>query len=61
MERRPLRDTQVGRFMLNLDFLPDGALLLRIRDAEGRQLVEKQLSLSTRLAAINRLTGGVAP
>lgn len=60
VERRPLRDTQVGRFMLNLDFLPDGALLLRIRDAEGRQLVEKQLSLSTRLAAINRLTGGVA-
>lgn len=60
VDRRPLRDTQIGRLMLNLDFLPDGALLLRIRDAEGRQMVEKQLSLSTRLAAINRLTGGVA-
>lgn len=35
-------------------------MLLRIRDAEGRRIVESQLNLSTRLAAINRLTGGVA-
>jgi signal transduction histidine kinase len=60
LSRRPLRDAVVGRLILNLDFLPDGSMLLRARDAEGRQMVENQLSLSSRLAAISRLTGGVA-
>jgi signal transduction histidine kinase len=58
--KRPLSEAEVGRLILNLDFLPDGAMLLRMRDAEGRQIVENQLNLSSRLAAINRLTGGVA-
>jgi signal transduction histidine kinase len=58
--RRQLSEALVGRLILNLDFLPDGAMLLRMRDAEGRQIVENQLNLSSRLAAINRLTGGVA-
>jgi len=58
--RRPLHETRVGRLVVNLDFLPEGAVLLRLRDAEGRQMVENQLSLSSRLAAINRLTGSVA-
>jgi hypothetical protein len=58
--RRPLHEVQVGRLILNLDFLPGGAVLLRLRDAEGRQMVESQLNLSTRLAAIGRLTGRVA-
>ncbi len=58
--RRPLHETKLGRLVVNLDFLPEGAVLLRLRDAEGRQMVENQLSLSSRLAAINRLTGSVA-
>jgi hypothetical protein len=58
--RRRLHEVRVGRLVLNLDFLPEGAMLLRLRDAEGRQMVESQLNLSTRLAAISRLTGRVA-
>ena len=58
--RRRLHEVRVGRLVLNLDYLPEGAVLLRLRDAEGRQLVESQLNLSSRLAAISRLTGRVA-
>jgi hypothetical protein len=50
----------VGRLILNLDYLPEAAVLLRLRDAEGRQLVASHLNLSSRLAAISRLTGSVA-
>lgn len=56
----PLKKAQVGRLMLSVDFLPEGALLLRLRDAEGRRMVEDQLNVSTRLASISRLTGSVA-
>ncbi|MBK5292426.1 MAG: PAS domain-containing protein [Acidobacteriia bacterium] len=35
-------------------------LLLTLRDAEMRRQIRSQLDISTRLAAINRLTGGVA-
>jgi signal transduction histidine kinase len=42
------------------DPLPGGGLLLRLRDVEGRKLLESHLSLATRLTAINRLTGSVA-
>jgi signal transduction histidine kinase len=55
-----LRDTTAGGVLVDLDFLPGGGMLLRLRDAVGRQIVENQLSLSSRLAAISRLTGGVA-
>lgn len=58
--RRRLHEVRVGRLVLNLDYLPEGAVLLRLRDAEGRQMVESQLNLSSRLAAISRLTGRVA-
>jgi signal transduction histidine kinase len=50
-----------ARVLLNATALPGGAgCILRLRDAEGRQLLESQLNLSQRLTAINRLTGGVA-
>lgn len=55
-----LRDVAVGRLMLSVDRLPGGSTLVRVRDVEGRRIVESQLTLSNRLAAINRLTGGVA-
>jgi hypothetical protein len=45
---------------VNYDPLPGGGFLLRMRDVEGRKLLETQLGLATRLTAINRLTGGVA-
>ncbi len=60
LARTPLKETRAGRFLVSFDPLPQGASLLRLRDAEGRRLVEDQLSLSSRLAAISRLTGGVA-
>jgi signal transduction histidine kinase len=54
------------QLLLSLDYLPEspvhpgGGIVLRLRDQEGRQMLESQLSLATRLTAINRLTGGVA-
>jgi signal transduction histidine kinase len=45
---------------VHFDPLPGGGMLLRLRDVEGRKLLESQLSLATRLTAINRLTGSVA-
>jgi signal transduction histidine kinase len=54
------------QLIVNLDFIQStGApaqrtALLRVRDAEGAGAVESQLQLSSRLEAINRLTGGVA-
>lgn len=58
--RTPFKEARAGRLLASLDFLPQGAFLLRLRDAEGRRLVETQLNLSSRLAAISRLTSGVA-
>ncbi|MCS7044047.1 MAG: ATP-binding protein [Bryobacteraceae bacterium] len=58
--RTPVKEVRAGRLLASLDFLPQGAFLLRLRDAEGRRMVESQLNLSSRLAAISRLTGGVA-
>jgi hypothetical protein len=67
LARQPLRDASVewprdgatAVVLLSLEPLPDG-VLLRLHDPEGRRAVEAQLSLSSRLTAINRLTGGVA-
>jgi signal transduction histidine kinase len=47
------------RLLVNVDLLNENALI-RLRDAEGAGEVESQLQLSSRLEAINRLTGGVA-
>ncbi|MBI5280988.1 MAG: PAS domain-containing protein [Candidatus Solibacter usitatus] len=58
--RQTVREAVVGRQMLNVDILPGGGALARMRDAEGRRIVENQLNVSTRLAAISRLTSGVA-
>jgi signal transduction histidine kinase len=58
--RAPLKEARAGRLLVSFDPLPQGAFLLRLRDAEGRRIVEDQLNLSSRLAAISRLTGGVA-
>jgi len=67
LERKPLRNAPVdwardgapAAVLASLEPLPDG-VLLRLHDPEGRRAVEAQLSLSSRLTAINRLTGGVA-
>jgi signal transduction histidine kinase len=73
--RRPLRDAPVVfqregreplRLLVNLELLESfpgrermGALI-SLRDAESRRQIGSQLDLSARLAAISRLTGGVA-
>lgn len=64
-ERRPVQDQPLkhgdGRMAMSIDFLPDSsAALVRIRDAEGSRRLEQELAASSRLDAINRLTGGVA-
>jgi signal transduction histidine kinase len=53
------------RLLVNVELLklsPDGppGLLITLRDAETRRQLKTQLDFSTRLAAISRLTGGVA-
>ncbi len=53
------------RLLANVDLVegPEGAkpgLLLTLRDIESRWQLRTQLDISTRLAAISRLTGGVA-
>jgi signal transduction histidine kinase/HAMP domain-containing protein len=73
--RQPLRDRLVfsgrkdapeTRLLVNLDFLEHfpqrdrTGYLLTLKDAESRRQLESQLDISSRLAAINRLTGGVA-
>ena len=39
---------------------PGSSVMVRIRDAESRRQLQLQLDISSRLAAIGRLTGGVA-
>jgi PAS domain S-box-containing protein len=52
------------RLLVNLEILPTttdrGGAMVTLRDAEGRRQVQSQLDLSERLAAISRITGGVA-
>ena len=52
------------RLLVNLEILPGtndrGGAMITLRDAEGRRQVQSQLDLSERLAAISRITGGVA-
>ncbi len=55
-----ISSSRVGGLLVNLDLLPGGGVLVRLRSAEGREMVESQLSLSSRLTAITRLTGRVA-
>jgi len=72
--QRAVRDVPVtwdsgsgsARLLVNvelLESLPEPgrfSLLLTLRDAEMRHQIRSQLDISTRLAAISRLTGGVA-
>ena len=73
--QRPVRDATVTiertnggpvRVLVNVELLesyPEPgrfSVLLSLRDAETRRQLRSQLDISTRLAAISRLTGGVA-
>jgi signal transduction histidine kinase/HAMP domain-containing protein len=66
--RKPLTDMLVRHrtkngdeenFLLSLDWSSD-QMLITLRDAESRKALASHLDLSARLAAISRLTGGVA-
>jgi len=66
--RKPLTDMLVRyrmprgeevNFLLSLD-CPMDQMLVTLRDAESRKALASHLDLSSRLAAISRLTGGVA-
>ena len=74
-QRTPVRDRIVpvrdagerrGRLLVNIDMLRSGdddreiGTLLTLRDADTRRQLQRQLDLSSRLAAIGRLTSGVA-
>ena len=48
------------RIVLDLEVLEAKGYLLTIRDAEAKQSISRQLDVSRRLTALNRLTGGVA-
>lgn len=48
------------RIHLDLDVLEAKGYLLTIRDADAKLSISKQLDVSQRLSALNRLTGGVA-
>ncbi len=55
-----------GRFLVNVELLEDFpsreriGTMISLRDAESRRQLQSQLDVSTRLAAISRLTGGAA-
>jgi len=66
--RKPLTDMLVKHrsrggdgenFLLSVDWNAD-QMLVTLRDAESRKALASHLNLSSRLAAISRLTGGVA-
>ena len=59
------RGQEPVRLLVNLEILPSsqergGGAMITLRDAEGRRQVQSRLDLSERLAAISRITGGVA-
>ncbi len=72
--RRPLKDSVIverdgqtpARLLVNVEFLEafpgheNLGTLISLRDAETRREIGTHLDISTRLAAISRLTGGVA-
>ncbi len=66
--RKPMTDMLVrhrsrggdeGNYLLSVDWSGD-QMLVTLRDAESRKALASHLDLSSRLAAISRLTGGVA-
>lgn len=56
----PLRLLANVEFLENFPHAGKSGVLLTLRDAETRKQLRSQLDVSTRLAAISRLTGGVA-
>ncbi|MFN0101286.1 MAG: ATP-binding protein [Bryobacteraceae bacterium] len=57
--RHRLRTGEEENFLLSLDWNED-QMLVTLRDAESRKALASHLDLSSRLASISRLTGGVA-
>ena len=57
--RHRLRGGEEGNFLLSVDWNSD-QMLVTLRDAESRKALASHLDLSSRLASISRLTGGVA-
>jgi len=59
-----LQDAAPGRVQISLDFIEENGerigALLTLRDAESVHRIEDELELSRRLAAVGRLTSGVA-
>jgi len=62
--KQNLSNTEIAlgtrRVLLDLEVLEAKGYLLTIRDAEAKQSITRQLDVSQRLSALNRLTGGVA-
>lgn len=57
--RHRARSGEEENFLLSVDWNAD-QMLVTLRDAESRKALASHLDLSSRLAAISRLTGGVA-
>jgi signal transduction histidine kinase len=57
--RHRLRSGEEENFLLSVDWNTD-QMLVTLRDAESRKALASHLDLSSRLASISRLTGGVA-
>jgi signal transduction histidine kinase len=57
--RHRTRSGEEENFLLSLDWNSD-QMLVTLRDAESRKALASHLDLSSRLASISRLTGGVA-
>ncbi|HET7185972.1 MAG TPA: ATP-binding protein [Terriglobales bacterium] len=64
LTQRELAGDNGGRVQVSLDFIEEGGqkigALLTMRDAESVRRIEDEIELSRRLAAIGRLTSGVA-
>jgi PAS domain S-box-containing protein len=64
LEQRELENDDGRRVQVSLDFIEEGGAmmgaLLTMRDAESVRKIEDEIELSRRLAAIGRLTSGVA-
>jgi signal transduction histidine kinase len=64
LDSREIDSGNGGRVQVSLDFIEEGGesigALLTMRDAESVRRIENEIELSRRLAAIGRLTSGVA-
>ena len=58
-KRVAAKDLPLKSLLADIDFFSGGAIV-RVHDPEGRKQLKSQLDLSNRLAAVQRLTGGVA-